>query len=99
MDESYTVSAQMVDVGGRKAAQSDVWPGATDTSRWAVGQQVVDRRELVIHQDAVPGVYELLLSIYWIDPTPELRRLRIIDTEGRILPSDSWVLGQVRIAP
>lgn len=97
MDRSYTVSAQLLNRTGGKSAQVDAWPGNLDTRSWEVGEQVVDRRELSIGADAQPEVQQILIGVYWIDASGELKRLRIINEEGRVLPQDSWVLGQVRV--
>jgi len=97
MAESYTVSTQVLRGDERKVAQSDTWPGNTDTASCQPGQRILDRRELWIDSDAAPGVHKLLLSVYWIHPSERLTRLRIIDTGGRVLPNDSVVLGGVRV--
>ena len=94
MTTAYTVSAQVLDDGGGKVAQWDGWPGETDTSSWVAGQRVVDRRVLRIADDAPAGGYRLLLLLY---DGATLKRMRIIDAEGRVLPNDFHVLGQVRV--
>jgi len=97
MEEAYTVSSQVLDERGRKAAQADIWPGDTDTSHWEVGQQIVDRRDLAIDPGSPAGSYELVLRVYGWETPETLKRLRIIDAEGRVLPNDFVVLGRVRI--
>lgn len=97
LEEPYTVSAQVVDVDGRKAAQWDSWPGNTDTSGWYLGQQVEDERELSIGLDAPPGGYDLVLRVYCRETPETLRLLRTIDSDGRVLSIDRVVLGKVRI--
>ena len=97
MDRPYTVSTQILTQGEAKSAQMDAWPGGIDTRNWEVGERIVDRRELEVAVDARPEVQRILIGVYWIDDSGDLARLRIINTEGRILPQDSWVLGQVRV--
>jgi hypothetical protein len=99
MDQAYTVSAQVQDGRGGKVAQEDAWPGGTDTSGWEVGEQIVDRRRLVIDPGAPPGSYELVLRVYGWESPQAIRRLRIINAEGRVLPNDFVVLGKVRVGP
>ena len=74
-------------------------PGGIDTRTWEAGETIVDRRELQISSDARAGGYQILLSVYGWDPQGELQRLRVINSEGRILPEDTWVLGQIRVMP
>ena len=98
METSYRASAQVLGADRGKAAQSDVAPGGVDTSSWERGQQIVDRRELTISPDARAGGYEILISVYGWETPEQLKRLRIINSQGRVLPRDSWVLGQVKVA-
>ena len=99
MNESYTVSTQLVNRDNRKAAQEDQIPGGLDTTAWAAGQQITERRQLRVADDAPLGGYDILLSVYALDRDGELRRLRVIDESGRVLPQDSVLLGQIRIVP
>ena len=97
MDEPPTASAQVLHHSGGKVAQSDVVPRAPHAAGCAEGSQIVDRRELTISPDAQTGTYQILISVYGWDALGELQRVRIINTEGRVLPRDSWTLGQVRV--
>ncbi len=97
MKEAYKVSAQLVRQDRRKAAQSDMAPGGVATTDWEKGQQVVDRRDLLIEPGTPPGGYEIIISVYWWETPQELKRLRVIDGQGYVLPSDSVVLGKVRV--
>jgi hypothetical protein len=47
-------------------AQLDSWPqaGLRPTTTWAVGELVVDRRALLLPEDAPPGPYHLLIGMY-----------------------------------
>jgi hypothetical protein len=94
MDSAYTVSAQVMDSSGQKVAQWDSYPGDLDTQSWQVGQRVVDRRTLQVALDALPGGYELRLLIY---DGQTLKRMRIVNAEGRVLPNDFHILGQIRV--
>jgi hypothetical protein len=98
MDEPPTASAQVLADGGGKLAQSDLVPNDPQGAGCADGFQIVDRRELLISPDAQPGTYQILLSVYRWDALGELQRVRIINEEGRVLPRDSWMLGQVRVS-
>jgi len=94
MDRAYTVSAQLLSGEGERVAQWDSWPGDTNTAEWAPEQQVVDQRVLTVSRDAPPGSYDLILLVY---DGQTLRRLRISNAQGRVLPSDLYVLGQIRV--
>jgi hypothetical protein len=95
MQKPYTVSAQLLESGGRKAAQWDSWPGGTDTSNCTVGQQIEDRRELTVYADATPGAYDLRIMVY---DGGTMERMRVIDDQGRVLPNDFFTLGRVRVS-
>jgi hypothetical protein len=99
MNESYTVSTQLVNREQRKAAQEDRIPGDLDTTAWEAGERVTERRQLRVTDDAPLGGYDILLSAYAWDREGELQRLRVIDEHGRVLPQDSVLLGQIRIVP
>jgi hypothetical protein len=66
MDTNYNISAQVVDVGQRKAAQHDGWPldGAAPTAAWEPGQDLTDTYRLEIYPDASPGVYDVRIIVY-----------------------------------
>jgi hypothetical protein len=68
MADDYTVSLQLIDDQGRKAAQSDTWPldGAAPTSTWQPGERYHEQRELSIGSGTVPGVYNLHLIAYHV---------------------------------
>lgn len=65
MEKNYTVSAQLIDKGQRKAAQHDSPPleGAAPTTTWRPDQIVVDEVPLTIFQDAA-GPYSVRLAVY-----------------------------------
>jgi hypothetical protein len=97
MSSDYQVSTQVVRADQLKAAQVDAAPGRVPTGQWVKGQQVVDRRELAIDANAPPGGYDLLVSVYGWESGNTIKRLRLIDGRGYVLPGDSLTLGQVRV--
>jgi len=99
MDVNYTVSAQLVDAGQRKAAQHDGWPldGAAPTATWEPGQVLADAYTLAVHQDAPPGVYDVRVAVYVFEEG-EITHLPVIPTGGQML-SDHKVLTRVRVVP
>lgn len=76
-------------------AQVDGVPrcGGYPTYRWAPGEQVVDRYQLVVYPDAALGVYPLRVGMY--DKGTQ-KRLAIVDEQGASL-GKSVLLGHVRI--
>ena len=97
MEEAYQVTAQVVREDLRKAAQSDMAPGGVPTNQWQRGQRIVDHRELAIEPGAPPGGYNIVVGVYWWDTPASIVRLRIVDGQGHVLPSDSLLLGKVRV--
>ena len=57
------------------------------------------RRELTIDPNAPSGGYDIVVGAYWWDTPATIKRLRIVDGQGYVLPSDSLVLGKVRVTP
>jgi hypothetical protein len=99
ISQDYQLSTQVVGEGQRKVAQLDASPGGVPTSAWRTGERIVDRRELQIDSAAPPGGYEIIVSVYGWETPDEIRRLRITDGEGYVLPGDSLKLGLVRVVP
>jgi 4-amino-4-deoxy-L-arabinose transferase-like glycosyltransferase len=99
MDADYTVSAQLVDTGQRKAAQHDGWPldGAAPTTAWEPGEALADTIALAVFEDALPGVYDVRLAVYLFDEGT-ITHLPVIPAGGRML-SDHVVLTRVRVVP
>jgi 4-amino-4-deoxy-L-arabinose transferase-like glycosyltransferase len=95
MDKTYKVSAQLLGEGERKAAQWDSRPGDLDTSTWHPGQRVEDRRELAVYADVPSGAYDLRIMVY---DEETMKRMRIVDVQGRILPDDVLTLDHVRVS-
>ncbi len=94
----YTISVQLLDAQWHKAAQADSWPleGAAPTSSWRKGQQLVEHRRLAIAADAIPGVYDLQLTLYRPDDNGQLEHLPITWQVGQ-MPQTSVVLTRVAV--
>lgn len=99
MDVNYTISAQLVDAGQRKAAQVDTWPlaGAAPTATWEPGQVLADTYALAIFPDAPPGVYDLRVAVYVLQEGT-IVHVPVIPAGGRML-SNHQVLTRVRVVP
>jgi hypothetical protein len=99
MDINYTVSAQLVDVEQRKAAQHDGWPldGAAPTAAWEPGRDLADPYALAVYQDALPGVYDVRVAVYVLEDGA-IVHLPVISEGGQML-FDYVVLTQVRVVP
>ena len=76
--------------------QSDRWPvyNFSPTTRWEVGEIVVDRHEIPIPRDTGSGSYRLLTGMYLLET---VRNLDILDQNmtpygNRILLTSIWVL-------
>jgi hypothetical protein len=97
MDVNYTVSAQLVDVEQRKAAQHDGWPlgGAVPTAAWEPGQILDDAHTLAVYPDGLPGVYGVRIAVYVLEDG-KIVHVPVIAREGRML-SDYVVLTRVRV--
>jgi hypothetical protein len=98
MASDYQVSTQVVRADQLKAAQMDAIPANVPTSTWDKGERIEDRRELVIDPGAPPGGYDILVSVYGWETQDTIKRLRLVDARGYVLPGDSLTLGQVRVA-
>jgi len=97
MDCNYTISVQFVDSEQHKVAQLDGWPqdGAAPTSTWRPRQTVEDVRVLAVAPDAVPGVYDVRLSVYTLD-NAEFKHLPVIPGDGSMM-ADYVILTRVRV--
>lgn len=96
VSEDYVLFAQLRPAEGPALAAPDGQPqyGAAPTSTWAPGEPVVDRRAILVPEDAVPGAYEL--SVGWLDARGE--RVPPIQGEGTVR-DDMVVLGEVVVLP
>jgi 4-amino-4-deoxy-L-arabinose transferase-like glycosyltransferase len=99
MDVNYTVSAQYVDAGQRKAAQQDGWPsnGSAPTSSWESGQTLIDTHALAIYPDAVPGVYDVRVVVY-ASEDGHIEHLPTVAVDGQ-MQATHVALTTVRVLP
>ncbi len=97
MESNYTVSAQFVDPGQRKAAQSDSEPqgGGAPTSTWDKAQIVEDIRVLEVFPDAAHGVYDVRLAVYLFED--EMFDHLSVTPEGGQMQADHVLLTRVRV--
>ncbi|OQA17266.1 MAG: hypothetical protein BWY63_02460 [Chloroflexi bacterium ADurb.Bin360] len=98
MSQDYTVSLQIIDDQWHKAAQNDHWPqgGTAPTSTWRTGQKFEDTIALTVAPEATPGIYKLLLSVYYIDADGAIQHLPI-QWEAHQTPVDTVTLTQVQV--
>jgi hypothetical protein len=90
-DADYDIFVQLLDPEGRFVDGIDGPPqfGAAPTSGWVPGQVVVDRRAVLVPEDAPPGVYRVIAGFYRED-----KRARLASGEGQ--PVETHVeLGEV----
>jgi hypothetical protein len=93
--ENYTVSVQVINVVGQKAAQIDSTP-SIPTTKWIQGQQVEEKYRLTTDANAPPGLYDIRLVMYTKDKNDELELLPIV-WDVNHMPEDNIVLTQVHI--
>ncbi|MDP2662309.1 MAG: hypothetical protein Q8R28_16425, partial [Dehalococcoidia bacterium] len=89
MDESYAVFAHLLDGQSHIWAQHDGTPGGDmPTSGWLQGEVVVDRHDLSIRSDALPGEYVVEVGMY--DPRGGLR-LAASATDVQVVDQALWL--------
>lgn len=98
MSHDYSVFTQVLDASDHKWAQWDSWPANTATSSWQVGQMVEDHYDLVLDADTPPGAKALRIGVYRLDRDGLPERVRIVNEEGRVMPTDYWTLDQLRVS-
>lgn len=88
----YTIFAQLLDDQNQILAQRDSWPvdGRWPPTCWSRGEEVVDRRQIVLPSRAMPGNYRL--AVGWYD---SLIGTRLTLPDGR----DALILDMVEVAP
>ena len=98
MARNYSISTQLVNKYGVKAAQKDAWPfdGAVPTSTWAPGELIAEPRALTIFDDAPPGVYDVYIAVY---PSDDPGTLLVVTPSSGRLQTDHVVLTTVRVLP
>lgn len=94
----YSVFTQLLDEHEQKWAQWDSWPANSATSTWEKGQQFEDHYALQLEANAPLGAKRLVIGIYGTDDSGALKRLRIINDQGRVLPEDRIVLDQLLVS-
>jgi hypothetical protein len=96
--KDYTVSAQLIDEGQRKAAQHDSPPlkGAAPTTTWKPDQTIVDEVPLTISEEAA-GPYSVRIAVY-AHEEGTISHLPVTPPEGQ-MQANSLKLTQVRVTP
>lgn len=97
MDQDYKVFVHLTNEEGTELiSQSDQWPvyNFSPTTRWEVGEIVVDRHETPIPRDAASGSYRLLTGMYLLET---MRNLDILDQNmtpigNRVFLTSIWVV-------
>ncbi|MFI5267005.1 MAG: hypothetical protein ACHQ7M_06465, partial [Chloroflexota bacterium] len=89
MDADYTVFVHADDNVTHRRIQRDSMPCAASfgTSRWTLGEQVLDSYALVVPSDAPPGTYTITTGVY---KAPELRNLKIDGKDATDLEAGSF---------
>jgi len=93
METDYTVFVHLRDATGATVAQRDAQPldGDYPTSRWRVGEVVIDPHRVELPSDLPPGEYQLRVGLYRLET---LERLPVAnDTSGE----NAVVLGEVQV--
>jgi 4-amino-4-deoxy-L-arabinose transferase-like glycosyltransferase len=100
MDVNYTISAQFIGAGQRKAAQDDRWPldGAAPTATWEPGQALTDACALTIYPDAPAEVYDVRVVVYRLGEDGQIVHLPTVPAGGRMQASHV-TLTKIRVVP
>jgi hypothetical protein len=95
LEEDYSVFVHLLDSEEALVAQNDSAPvgGSRPTSGWNEGEEIVDRRGLLLPGDLPPGEYVLAVGMYL--PKTGVR-LEIADPEAEP-PLDRITLGVVSV--
>jgi 4-amino-4-deoxy-L-arabinose transferase-like glycosyltransferase len=66
LEEDYSVFVHLLNASGRVVAQNDSAPagGSRPTSGWNEGEEIVDRRGVLLPEDLSPGDYTLAIGMY-----------------------------------
>ena len=99
MDQDYKVFVHLTNEEETELiGQSDRWPvyNFSPTTRWEVGEIVVDRHEIPIPRDAASGSYRLLTGMYLVET---MRNLDTLDQNmapcgNRVFLTSIWVMGE-----
>jgi len=95
---NYSVFAHVRGEGETLWAGQDAWPqqGAAPTSTWRVGQIIADTYDLTLKPDTSPGQYDVEVGLY---DSATLRRLQLIEADGRPGDADFIFLSKIRVVP
>jgi 4-amino-4-deoxy-L-arabinose transferase-like glycosyltransferase len=97
LQENYTIFVHLVDGQGRLVSQQDNQPvrGTHPTSRWQVGEMVIDPYDVPIPDGLSPQTLSVVVGAYrW----PSGDRLEVRAADGARLPDDVVVLTAVEVA-
>lgn len=94
--EDHTASVQLLDPGGKLAAQHDsiTSDGMNPTSLWMPGETSVERVQLELPRDLPTGAYSLIALMYNL---ADQKRLSVM-TESGFSPDNAVHLGQVHLS-
>jgi hypothetical protein len=98
-DREYIRFLQLYQAERGMAAQLDSPPqaGGNPIWSWQPGEVIVDRVELQVSEEAVPGVYTLYTGFY--DAQDPTARLPIRDETGIALPDGWFPVTEIEVAP
>lgn len=97
MEIDYSVLVRLVAADGRELWRNEGWPWGAPTSNWPVGTHRPDGHQIVIPEDAAPGLYALTLSFY----DPASFDSLVVTQEGTNQPTGEAerVIDFIRIGP
>jgi mannosyltransferase len=96
MDRDYTAFIHILGPDGHVLAQQDrqLQYATRPTSRWSVGEVIIDEYEVFLPPDAQPGQYVVKAGVYCWE-TGE--RLPVWDGQGQRVPDDAVTLGTISV--
>ena len=96
MDVDYTVFTHLLGPADEVLGQKDNQPrsGAYPTSRWQPGEVITDTYSFAVAPGTLPGSYPLEVGMYRLETRT---RLPVTGADGRRVPDDRILLGQVRV--
>jgi len=97
LDNDYTVFIHLLGAGDRIAGQGDGPPleGFYPTSFWGVGETLVDRHRLLVHDDAPPGDYRVAVGLY---DRATMQRLPVLAADGQPT-GDRIIVATIQVMP
>jgi len=93
IETNYTVFTHLLDKDNHIWGQKDNWPvnNTHPTTKWAKGEIVVDRYDIIVDRDAPPGEYTLEIGMYDLATN---ERLPVIDAQEQV-KDNAIILGYV----